>query len=90
MTSATCRTLLAQRANLKEFDTIYVRQPLTAREKMIRRLNRFLTGILSELKGHTLLPAVQIYEKFGSDLKQVLELNDPKGIYAYCLMCNVD
>ena len=76
-------------ADLQDYDVVYVKQPLTAREKMIRRLNRFLTEISIELKGHTLPPAVRLFEKFGSDLELVMELNDPKGVYAYCLMCNL-
>ena len=77
-------------ADLQNYDVVYVRQPLTPREKMIQRLNRFLIGISNELKGHTLPPAVRMYEKLGSELKHVMELNDPKGTYAYCLICDIN
>jgi protease-4 len=77
-------------ADLQDYDVVYVRQPLTAREKMIKRLNRFLTGNFNELKGLTLPPAVRMYEKFGSGLEHLMELNDPKGVYAYCLICELN
>ena len=80
----------AKMADLEEYDTVYVEQPLTAREKMIKRLNRFLTGILANTLKGTIFPAFRIYQHFGYDLNPVLELNDPKGVYAYCLICNVD
>lgn len=80
----------AEMAALKDYDVIYVTQPLTAREKLIKRLNRFLTGFINSIGGHTVPPAVRIYEKFGTELKHVMELNDPKGVYAYCLICDVN
>jgi protease-4 len=80
----------AEMAALKDYDVIYVKQPLTAREKLIRRLNRFLTGVVNDIRGQTVPRAVRMYEKFGSELEQVMELNDPKGVYAYCLICDLN
>jgi len=80
----------AEMAALKDYDVIYVQQALTAREKMIRRLNRFLTGVVNRIQGQTVPRAVRMYEKFGSELEHVLELNDPRGVYAYCLVCEIN
>jgi len=80
----------AEMAALKDYDVIYVQQPLTAREKMIRRLNQFLTASVNSIRGQSVPRAVQMYEKFGSELEHVLELNDPKGVYAYCLICEMN
>jgi hypothetical protein len=77
-------------ADLKDYDVVYVRQPLTAREKMITRLNRFLAGVVDSLGGHTVPPAVRIYKDIGFELERVLELNDPTGVYAYCLICDIN
>ena len=79
----------AELANLKDYEIVYVRQPLTAREKMIRRLNRFLAGVFDDIWGSSISPAVRMYEKLGAEFGQVMELNDPKGVYAYCLTCDV-
>ena len=80
----------AEMAALKVYDVIYVKQPLTAREKMIKRLNQFLTGVVNNIRGQTVPRAVRMYEKFGSELEHVMELNDPKGVYAYCLICEIN
>ncbi|CAB1078694.1 hypothetical protein JY97_17745 [Alkalispirochaeta odontotermitis] len=80
----------AEMTDLKDYDVIYVKQPLTAREKMIRRLNRFLVAAVSSIKGQTVPRAVRMYEKFGVELEQVMQLNDPKGVYAYCLICDLN
>jgi protease-4 len=80
----------AEMAALKDYDVIYIKHPLTAREKLIRRLNRFLTGAVNSIWGQTVPRAVRMYEKFGSELEHVMELNDPKGVYAYCLICDVN
>ena len=79
----------AELANLKDYEVVYVRQPLTAREEMIRRLNRFLAGVFNDLWGSSISPAVRMYEKLGAEFGQVMELNDPNGVYAYCLTCDV-
>ena len=76
-------------AALKQYDIIYVKQPLTAREKMIRRLNRFLSTAAVRLGAGARFPAVRFYEDVGREIRQVLELDDPQGWYAYCLTCNV-
>ena len=80
----------AEMTDLEDYDVIYVEQPLTAREKMIRRLNRFLTGVFNGIWGHTVPPAVRVYRSIGFELDRVMELNDPKGVYAYCLICDID
>ena len=77
-------------ADLQDYDVVYVSRPLTAREKMIQRLNRFLYGIISDVKGQRLPLAVRLYETVGFELERVMELSDPRGVYAYCLMCNVN
>ena len=80
----------AEMAALKNYDVIYVKQPLTPREKMIKRLNRFLSGAVIRMGGQPVPRAVRMYEKFSSELEHVMELNDPKGVYAYCLICEIN
>jgi len=77
-------------ADLQEYDVVYVTQPLTAREKLIQRLNRFLTGVINRQWGRAAPPAVRMYQKLGSEFEQVMQLNDPKGVYAYCLICDIN
>jgi protease-4 len=79
----------AQMAGLKQYDVIYVKQPLTAREKLIRRINRFLSTVAARLGTGSRIPLVRVYEDVGREARQVLELNDPRGGYALCLTCDV-
>ena len=79
----------ANMANLKDYDVIYIEQPLTAREKLIKRLNRFLAGAANNILGRAAHPAVRVFKKLGPELEAIVELNDPQGVYAYCLVCEV-
>ena len=79
----------ANMANLKDYDIIYIEEPLTAREKIIKRLNRFLTGATDNILGRVAHPAVRFFKKLGPELEAIVELNDPQGVYAYCLVCDV-
>jgi len=79
----------ADLADMEEYDVIYIEQDLTAREKLIRRLNQFLLRVFNSAPGEATHPVVELYGNFGRDLGQILELNDPRGIYAYCMMCEI-
>jgi protease-4 len=79
----------ANMVNLKDYDVIYIEQPQTAREKLIKRLNYFLAGIVNNILGSAAHPAVRFFKKLGPELEAIVELNDPQGVYAYCLVCDV-
>ena len=79
----------ASMVNLKDYDVIYIEQPQTAREKLIKRLNHFLAGIANNTLGSVAHPAVRFFKKLGPELEAMIELNDPQGVYAYCLVCDV-
>ncbi len=79
----------ANMANLKDYDVIYIEQPLTAREKLVKRLNRFLAGSVNNILGRAAHPTVRFFKKLGPELEAIVELNDPQGVYAYCLICDI-
>jgi protease-4 len=79
----------ADLADIEAYDVIYIEQDLTAWEKWVRQLNRFLSRAFSSALEQVTHPVLQLYGNFGRDLEQILELNDPRGIYAYCLMCEI-
>ena len=79
----------ASMANLKDFDVIYIEQPLTAREKLIKRLNRFMVGSVNKMLGRAVHPTVRFFKKLGPEWGALAELNDPQGVYAYCLVCDI-
>ena len=75
-------------AGIEDYDVFYVEQILTAREKWIKRLNRFLASNLDRIFGHLTHPAARFYANFGPKFEHMLQLNDPQGVYAYCMMVN--
>jgi len=80
---------IANRVGLKEYEIAYIAQPLTARERLIKRLNRFLVGIFSVL-GAGDHPAKRLYDTVvDTEIDHVLRADDPAGLYAYCLNCAV-
>ena len=79
----------AELAAIEEYDVIYIEQDLTAREKLIRRLNRFLAEAFNTALGQVDHPMAQLYDNFSTELEQMVTLNDPRGIYSYCLVCEI-
>jgi protease-4 len=79
----------ANKAGMTDYDVVYVEQPLTAREIMINRLNQFLTGVFDQVWLPPVHPLIGYYDNFATELKQLTQLNDPKGVYAYCLICDL-
>ena len=80
---------VAERAGLKDYEITYVTQPLTTREQLIKRINRLIVGILVALKvsDH---PLNRLYDRFvDPQIEQVLNADDPLGLYAYCLNCSI-
>ena len=79
----------ANMVNLKDYDVIYIERPQTAREKLIKSLNHFMAGIANNPLASVAHPAVRFFKKLGPELEAIVELNDPQGVYAYCLVCDV-
>ena len=79
----------AQLAAIEKYDVVYIEQELTAREKLIRRLNQFMIEAVSAALGRADHPVVQLYDNFSRELEQMMTLNDPRGIYSYCMVCEI-
>jgi protease-4 len=77
----------ADKARLTDYDVVYLEQPLTAGEQIINRLNRFLTGAFN-IHRLSSAPFGGYYQNFTAELKQLAELKDPQGTYAYCPICD--
>lgn len=79
----------ANKAGLRDYEATYIEKPLTAREKFIQRLNRFIFGFIRDSALDDLHLPSRFLAYFGNELEQMTLLNDPRGMYAYCLTCNV-
>ena len=77
----------AEQADLKDYETLYISQPLTTRERLIKRINRFLIETLNigSSTGH---PVQKFYDTvFKNEIDHILLADDPAGLYAFCLNC---
>ncbi|MGD9279346.1 MAG: signal peptide peptidase SppA [Desulfobacterales bacterium] len=80
---------IAKKANLTDYEISYITQPLTTRELLIKQLNQLRAGIFAALRpaDH---PAKRLYDTvIDTEIDHVLRANDPAGLYAYCLNCNI-
>lgn len=78
----------ANLAGLETYDTKYVQRTLSSTEQFWRE---FL-GSASAMMGKAIVAdsdnqLMQIIGKVVADFNAVAKLNDPRGMYAYCLMC---
>jgi protease-4 len=80
---------VAKSVDLKDYEINYITQPLTTREQLIRRLKRLITGVIAALNpaDH---PVKKLYDNvIDTEIDYILHANDPAGLYAYCLNCNI-
>jgi len=80
----------AKKAGLEKYTVDYLQQPLSRRERLLKQFNELFSGLIQTIvaRAAPTPPAVlkMVSESFGNDM---IKLNDPKGIYAYCLNCQV-
>ena len=80
---------VAQMADLTDYEITYITQPLTTRERLIRRINRLISRVLVALNpaDH---PVKKLYDNvIDTEIDHILRANDPAGLYAYCLNCKI-
>lgn len=80
----------AELANLDTYDTQYIQKSLSKSElfwkELFQNASVSLEGAFKLEKSSTLLSLVK---ELTADIEAVAELNDPKGVYAYCLACEL-
>ena len=78
----------AKRAGLETYAVDYLQQPLTRRERLLKELNEFFTRMIVKALGSVVPePAAVMKVLADSAFNDLLKLNDPKGLYAFCLNC---
>jgi protease-4 len=78
----------AQKAGLEKYTVDYIQQPLSRRERILKQLNELFTGFIRSIIA-TVAPSPPailrlLSETLGDD---IMQFNDPQGIYAYCMNC---
>lgn len=78
----------AQKAGLEKYTVDYLQQPLTRRERLLKQVNEFFTGLIRRIIA-TVAPTPPAILKEVSDSiwEDIMRLKDSKGVYAYCLNC---
>jgi protease-4 len=79
----------AKLAKLEKYDLVVIEQPLTSRERLVKRLSR-LIGIL--VSGAGSLRAEKVLHTLGAalndrEIEAVLQIGDPGRAFALCLEC---
>lgn len=78
----------AKRAGLETYAVDYLQQPLTRRERLLKELNEFFTRMIVKALGSVVPePAAVMKVLAETAFDDLLKLNDPKGLYAFCLNC---
>jgi len=78
----------AKRAGLETYAIDYLQQPLTRRERLLKELNEFFTRMIVKALGSVVPdPAAVMKVLADTAFDDLLKLNDPKGLYAFCLNC---
>ena len=78
----------AKRAGLETYAVDYLQQPLTRRERLLKELNEFFTRMIVKALGSVVPESAAVMKVLAdSAFDDLLKLNDPKGLYAFCLNC---
>ena len=80
----------AELVSLEEYDTQYMRRSLSKSElfwkQLFQKASVTFDGAFKIENDNALL---DIVKEVTADIEAVAELNDPKGVYAYCLACEL-
>jgi protease-4 len=80
----------AELANLETYDTQYIQRNMSQSElfwkELLQNASVSFQGAFEVEKSSTILNLVK---ELTADLEAVAKLNDPKGVYAYCLACEL-
>jgi protease-4 len=80
----------AELANLETYDTQYIQKTLSKSElfwkELFQNVSASFEGAFEVEKSSTILSLVK---ELTADIEAVATLNDPKGVYAYCLACEL-
>ena len=78
----------AKRAGLETYAVDYLQQPLTRRERLLKELNEFFTRMIVKALGSVVPESAAVMKVLADTaFDDLLKLNDPKGLYAFCLNC---
>jgi protease-4 len=80
----------ADKAGVNNYDILYVKKPLTFTEELVKQVTEKIQIIWErDLQQSSLPEFLSLLRYINADMEQVTQLNDPNGLYARCLTCDV-
>ena len=80
----------AKRANLSEYDVTYVERTLNSSELFWNQLFAKASVMLAQTQfAQSDSKLISLISKVTADFDNVVKLNDPRGVYAFCLTCDI-
>jgi len=70
-------------AGLNEYTASYIRRPLTVKEEFLQIFSGSFTSTLTSMIPPALL---RVFNRLLAPVTEIILLNDPKGLYAHCLI----
>ena len=77
----------AELAELSQYDTILIEKKRSSRDKLLRSLLGQAASLLIDPSEINTGPVENIIAKLQSEMKNINQLNDPQGVYSFCLAC---
>ncbi len=76
----------AELASIDDFSTVYLEEPLSARDMILRELMDNGLHIMARLTPQAAYP---LFNQVNRGIRELARMNDPRGIYSQCLNCQV-
>lgn len=84
----TAITSAAELAELERYDTLYIERELSPSDKFFKEMfGKGAAWLMQSQVTHSDSPLVGLVKQVLKEFDSISKLNDPKGIYAYCLAC---
>ncbi|WP_440876732.1 signal peptide peptidase SppA [Thalassotalea sp. PLHSN55] len=77
-------------AGLAQFDTLLIEKTLSARDQFLKELLGQASVYLGEPTPATITPVNNVFKTLQAEFEQFNNMNDPQGIYSFCLTCQVN
>ncbi len=80
----------ADKAGVSDYDILYVKKPLTFTEELVKQVTEKVQIAWGRDLQQSPLPYfLTLFGYINAEVEQVTQLNDPNGLYARCLTCDI-
>ena len=78
----------AERAELEDYEVTFVERELKPGERFLLEFSRQLRALIGSYRAVS--PASRLFEAIDRQVEIMTRMNDPQGVYAWCLACDVE